>query len=100
MKRFREWIESIIFAGMKPSGGKNAQPLLRANTFWGRLRQKFDTMLAGGAAPNDPLYLSNRTWTQKVRSWGVITIPLLVLVAGVGLVLSGYLDPPDVKPQK
>jgi hypothetical protein len=42
------------------------------------LRQRFDALLAG-EAPSDPLYLSNRTWKQKLRLAALIGIPMLVI---------------------
>jgi hypothetical protein len=100
MKSLREKIEAIVFAGLKPSGQKADAPAPSAETAMGRLRQRIDKWLSGGPAPSDPLYLTNRTMGQKIKSWSVVAIPLVILVGGVALSLSNVLDPPEVKPQK
>jgi hypothetical protein len=96
----REKIEAIVFAGLKPSGQKPEAAPAPADTAMGRLRQRIDKWLSGGPAPSDPLYLTNRTTAQKIKSWSVVAVPLVILVGGVALSLSNVLDPPDVKPQK
>ncbi|HWQ52424.1 MAG TPA: FxLYD domain-containing protein [Bryobacteraceae bacterium] len=40
----------------------------------------WDRLLAG-PTPSDPLYLSNRTWKQKLRLGLVVMVPVLVVVA-------------------
>ena len=57
-------------------------------------------LLSGGPAPTDPLYLTNRSMSHKIRSWSLIAVPCLVLLAGIGYVLSSLMNPPDVKPAK
>jgi hypothetical protein len=42
------------------------------------VRQRLDAFLSG-APPSDPLYLSNRTWTQKLRPVALIGIPVLIM---------------------
>ncbi len=49
-----------------------------------RLRERFDRILAG-RPPSDPLYLSNRTWKQKLGLGALITIPALILLALVAI---------------
>jgi hypothetical protein len=101
MKRLREKIESIVFAGLSPSGQKpqvSAAPV--ADTAWGRLRARIDGWISGGPAPTDPLYLSNRTTSQKMKSWSVVAVPLLILIGGVGLTLSKFLSPPESQPAR
>jgi hypothetical protein len=91
MKRFREWIESIVFAGLKPSGA----PVEHKQRKWlGPLAAPIDKFLSGGPAPTDPLYLTNRTMGQKLKSWSLVGVPLLVLMAGIGIALSTILTPP------
>ena len=99
MKRLREFFETIAYAGLKPSSQRpdqKAQP--RPDTAWGRLRTKIDQFLSGGPAPNDPLYLTNRTLAQKVKPWIVVGVPMLVLLGAIGLSLSNILNPPEPKP--
>jgi hypothetical protein len=85
-----------------------------------RLRQRFDSVRArieifiSGRAPNDPLYLTNRTWQQKLKIASLTAAPVLLLIA---LVTIGATDlfrfhkvdpyehppteaPPPVAPQK
>jgi hypothetical protein len=94
MKRIREFFESIVFAGMKP--GTQAVP--KRNLQWlGPLRDPIERLISG-PAPADPLYLSNRTLAQKLKSWSLIAVPCLVLAAGVGVTLSNFLDPSEAKP--
>jgi hypothetical protein len=94
MNRLRQKIESIVFAGLKPSTGARNVEAPPAGAF-ARLRARFDRLLAGGPT-SDPLYLSNRTWQQKLRVWTILGLPLLLLAGGMGLALSRYLGPPKV----
>jgi hypothetical protein len=96
MKRIREFLESIVFAGMKP-GGQTAPK--RQLTWLGPLRGPVERLLSGGPAPSDPLYLTNRTLTQKLKSWSLIAIPCVVLALGI-VILSRSLNPPAPKPVK
>ena len=52
MKRLAQFLESLIFAGLKP----------------------------GAAKPQDPLYLSNRTIGQKVRLAVFVSLPILIII--------------------
>lgn len=52
------------------------------------LRVRFDRFISG-RAPSDPLYLTNRTWQQKLKIAGLAAIPVVILVA---LVLIGATD--------
>ncbi len=93
MKRIREFLESIVFAGMKP-GGQTAPK--RQLTGLGPLRGPVERLLSGGPAPSDPLYLTNRTPAQKLKSWSLIAIPCVVLALGI-VILSRSLQPPEPK---
>lgn len=89
MKRLREMIESVVFAGLKPSGGRPQSPTPPPpDTRWNRLRERIDLWISGGAAPSDPLYLTNRTTAQKLRAWSVVAVPLLILAGGIILTLT------------
>jgi hypothetical protein len=68
-KSFREKIEDLLFAGLKPR-------------------------VAGDQ--NDPLYLTNRTWQKRARLWLLIALPCLLVVAGIGLAMSGVFKKRDV----
>jgi hypothetical protein len=62
------------------------------------LSAAIERFLAKGAS-NDPLYLSNRSTNEKMRSWALVGVPCLVLVIAIG-VATNYLDPPEAKPLK
>jgi hypothetical protein len=98
MNRIRKFFESIVFAGLKP--GAQTAPK-RQLTWLGPLRRgPVERLLSGGPAPEDPLYLTNRTLGQKILSWSLVAIPCLVLFAGIGITLSSLLDPPAPAPAK
>ena len=94
MKRIREFLESIVFAGLKP-GGQTAPT--RSLRWLGPLRGPVERLLSGGPTPTDPLYLTNRTPAQKLKFWSLIGIPC-VLALGVVVMLSRHLNPPEAKP--
>ena len=96
MNPIRKFIESIVFAGMKPGGQAARKPELK---WLGPLRGPVERLLAGGPTPTDPLYLTNRTPTQKLKSWSLVAIPCLILAVGIAYTLRA-LDPPEPAPVK
>ena len=89
--RFQNFVESIVYAGMKPGakpaqGAPAAKPGLFARWF-------------SGPAPSDPLYLTNQTFGQKARRLLLILAPLVVVVVGV-IVAIGILSPKTTKAPK
>src|SRR5438132_8614624 len=98
MKRLREKIDSILFAGLKPTGAKT-EPKPRSKRLK-MIRQPIEKFLSGGAAPTDPLYLTNRPMGRKIRSWAIIGVPLLILTVGVGILLSNLIVRPAADPVK
>lgn len=101
MKSLRETIESILFAGLKPSGGRPQVPVAPPPvTRWGRLRERIDLWISGGADPADPLYLTHRTTAQKLRAWSVVAVPLVILVGGAVLVFLTIGNRHDAKEAK
>lgn len=79
----RKFFESLVYAGLKPSGG--APRDRKPQSFWDRL--------LAGPSPADPLYLTNRTWKQKLRIALLVGLPVLaVLVAA----LYAMLRPPTL----
>jgi hypothetical protein len=77
--RFRKHLESIVYAGMKPGRPRaesKPMPLL------GPLRGPAKRWLSGGGR-QDPLYLSNRTFSQKLVGWAKVGVPLLVVMVAV-----------------
>ena len=55
----------------------------------GPLRGLVDRVLSR-PAPSDPLYLSNRTFDQKVKLGLAIAVPCLIVVGGIALGLSHF----------
>jgi hypothetical protein len=81
----RKFLESVVYAGLKPATpGKPTEH--------GKLRKLWDRVLLG-TAPVDPLYLSNRTWKQKLRFGLIIGSPLAIVI---GIVIYALFTPPPV----
>ena len=78
--RFRNFVENIVYAGMKPEARSAADaPAAKPG-----LLARF----LSGPAPSDPLYLTNQTFGQKARRILLIASPLLVVIAGVLLAIA------------
>ena len=86
LKRFRRFIDSIVFAGLKPDAPREQSKSLR---WLGPLRGLGDRILSR-PAPSDPLYLSNRTIDQKVKLRLAIAVPCLILAGITVLGLSHF----------
>src|SRR6202161_3487734 len=90
--RIKQFFESVDYAGLKPSGAK---PLGAAETkpsgWLAPIQQRIERYLNKGGS-SDPLYLSNRTFMQKTGVWLIIGVPSVVLLGGLGFVLSGYFN--------
>jgi len=86
LKRIRQFIDSIVFAGLKPDSPREQVKPTRWLGF-GRLRGLLDRVLSR-PAPSDPLYLSNRTFDQKMKLALAITVPCIILAGAVLLLLS------------
>ncbi|MGA3097354.1 MAG: FxLYD domain-containing protein [Bryobacteraceae bacterium] len=76
----------------------NAPPADSKNGKFGRLRGWLHGFI-NGRTPTDPLYLTNRTWKQKLKSGLLIAIPV-VLLAGVAALGLGRLYAPKAAPLK
>ncbi len=75
-RRIREIFESIVYAGLQPG----SQPAPRKRVKWlGPLNGPIERLLSGGPAPIDPLYLTNRTTGQRIRTGLLIGVPCAVL---------------------
>lgn len=85
-KRFRGFVDSVVFAGLKPDAPREQSKRTR---WLGPLRGIVDRVLSR-PAPSDPLYLSNRTFDQKVKLWLVIAVPCLILAGVTVLGLSHF----------
>jgi hypothetical protein len=86
LKRFRRFIDSIVFAGLKPDAPREQATHMR---WLGPLRGLLERVLLR-PAPSDPLYLSNRTFEQKAKLGLVIAVPCLVVVGVTALGLSHF----------
>ena len=86
LKRFRRFIDSVVFAGLKPDAPREQAKRLRRI---GPLRGLLERVLLR-PAPSDPLYLSNRTFDQKVKVALMIAVPCLIVVGVTALGLSHF----------
>lgn len=97
MKRLRNFFESIVFAGMKPGSSAAKTDGMR---WLGPLRGPIERFLSGGAAPTDPLYLTNRTLGQRARLAAVVAVPLVLVLAAIYFATTGYLTPAEAPQQQ
>jgi hypothetical protein len=84
MKRLRQFIESILYAGMKSHepADRGAGPATPS-----RFLRPFERFLSGPGSA-DPLYITNRTAGQKIRLALLIAIPpLLVLGLATAVII-------------
>jgi hypothetical protein len=98
--RLIKLIESLLYAGLKPDGGRaradapepasGDDPVPERS----RLRTLLDRFIAAGPAPSDPLYLSNRTLAQRLRTPLVLGVALAVVVLVVVLAMGSRLYQP------
>jgi hypothetical protein len=86
LKRLRRFIESVVFAGLKPDAPREQAKRAR---WLDPLRRLLERILLR-PAPSDPLYLSNRTFDQKLKLRLAIAVPCLILAGGVLLGLSHF----------
>ncbi|MGA3235088.1 MAG: FxLYD domain-containing protein [Bryobacteraceae bacterium] len=92
IKRIKQFFESVAYAGLKPSGGKPLVTAEAGRSGWlAPIQDRIERFLNKGGS-TDPLYLSNRTFLQKARMWLIIGVPSVVLLGGLGLVLTGYFN--------
>src|SRR5215831_4634841 len=87
--RFREFIESIVFAGLKP---RVPQPQKRFQ-WLGPLRKPLDRFL-DVPPPSDPLYLSNRPLAKRVQFAALLVTPCVLLAVGLMMALSNRIPMP------
>ena len=94
--RFRQFIEKILYAGLKP----NAPPKESNRGRWlGRLSAAVERFLAG-RAPTDPLYLTNRTLKQKLTLAVAVAVPALFLLAVMAVAFSNLFSPSSAPPHE
>jgi hypothetical protein len=86
VRRFRRFIDSVVFAGLKPDAPREQA---KGTRWLGPLRGLANRVLSR-PAPSDPLYLSNRTFDQRVKLWLAIAVPVLILAGITALGLSHF----------
>lgn len=79
-KRIRSFVESIVFAGMKPSGP------VAPGTPQGK--PGFLERFLSSPASSDPFYLTNQTFGQKLRRFSLTAAPMLLVL---GLLAGGLM---------
>ena len=72
--------------GGMPAGKSQFDPLRKR---FDPLRERMEIFISG-RAPSDPLYLTNRTWQQKLKIAALIVAPVLLLIV---LVTIGATNP-------
>jgi hypothetical protein len=97
LNRIRRFFESLVYAGLKPSGGVPPEPESPRRP--GKLRDKIELFFYGGR-PSDPLYLTNRTWKQKLRAPLLIGIPTVVVFIALALVFTNVYSPKTAPPKQ
>jgi len=92
--RFRKFIESVVYVGMKPGAQKTQDSPARKLRLLAPLERLLST-----PSPSDPLYLTNRTFGQKLTRVVWMAVPVAVVVGGV-VVAVGYFASKPVKPAR
>jgi hypothetical protein len=94
LKRIRGFVDSVVFAGLKPGSPRDqTKPMRRL----GPLRVLLERVFLR-PAPTDPLYLSNRTFDQKVKRGLAIALPCLIVVGVTALALSHFFHASESAP--
>jgi hypothetical protein len=91
--RFRKVLESIVYVGMTPGAARTPDSPRKL-----RFLAPLERVLSA-PSPSDPLYLTNRTFGQRLTRLLLIVIPMVVVVAAV-VVALGYFAPKTAKPAK
>jgi predicted component of type VI protein secretion system len=92
--RFRKFVESIVYAGMAPGAQKTPDSLPRKFRMFGPLER-----FLSAPSAQDPLYLTNRTFSQKLTRALLLAIPVVLVIGGI-FVAIGYHGAKDVKPPR
>jgi hypothetical protein len=93
LKRIKQFLESVAYAGLRPRGGESvAKTPSQAPKGISSIRAWVETQL-NRSASTDPLYLSNRTLSQKLKFWAMVGIPCALALTGVALVFLGVFEP-------
>ena len=95
-KRFRQVVDSVIYAGLKP-GVPPSQA--RRMKLLGPLRQPLERFL-NARGSDDPFYLSNRSMEQRLTLWILISLPCLLVAAGIAYGVMGLIEKRDAPPKE
>jgi hypothetical protein len=96
MNPIRSLIEKVLFAGLKPGGKLVAEK--RSGPLAG-IRDWIDRFVNGGR-PKDPLYLSNRSWGERLRLGIVVAVPCLLVGGVMSLFIAGVFRPKPAPPKE
>ncbi len=91
--RLRTFIESVVFAGLRPGQAKAPTKRMR---WLGPLSGPVQRYLDGGSKPLDPLYLTNRSVGQRVGAALLIVVPVLLVGGAITWSLT---QKPPTKPE-
>ena len=92
--RFRRFVESIVYAGMKPAAPKAQSAPAGKSGPLGFLER-----FLSAPTPNDPFYLTNQTTGQKLRRVLMFSLPLVVVIGGILFAIFLY-HPGSQKPKE
>ena len=91
LNRFKNFTESIIYAGLKPAGRSiEGAPAAKPGFF---------ARILNGPAVSDPFYLTNQSFGQKARRMLFMMLPVIVVIAG-GVFAIQRSAPKKSKPPK
>jgi hypothetical protein len=86
----KESFEKMAYAGMKPQ--RPGAPSSAPKSKWAAsIRARLEARLTQPGS-SDPLYLSNRTLSQRFGVWSGLAIPAVIAIVGLGLVLTGFFN--------
>jgi hypothetical protein len=83
-KRLKQLFEKIAYAGLKPQAGR---PAKSGKPKGGSALQAWIDGKLNQAGPADPLYISNRTLGQKLKTWAAFGVPAAAVLAALAFVL-------------
>jgi hypothetical protein len=89
--RIRNFVESLIYAGMKP-GARSAAGEPAKRGFFARFLD--------APAASDPLYLTNRTFGQKAKRMLLLAAPVILVLAGGAAVFLTRSRKPEAAPKQ
>jgi hypothetical protein len=95
-KSFRDFVESIVYAGMKPGVPRSQTRRMR---WLGRFREPLERFL-NSAGSDDPFYLTNRTWGERVRVWVLLALPCVVVASVIALGVWGLIEKKEPQPAR